>query len=165
MAALVTNVILRYRKYIYTFFVLFCSGFGKHNHRVCCCWGGRGWFFIELRNPKHEWVSLGNCSTEIERLSSSLFCHSQNAEVPALTHCGLEGPFGNIDIGQYWFRYWLVDWWRLAVIWTNINSFSLRPSGIHPRVLVTGILKMSIPKWLWNEQILNHSHLSEETKS
>ena len=38
-----------------------------------------------------------------------------------LTHCGLVMPYGNIDLGQHQFRWWLVVWWRQAITWTNVD--------------------------------------------
>ena len=36
-----------------------------------------------------------------------------------LTHCGPVMPYGNINLGQYWLRQWLVSWWHKATTWTN----------------------------------------------
>ena len=45
-----------------------------------------------------------------------------------LTHCGLAMQYGDIDLGQYSFRYWLFAWWHQAVTWTNVDLSSVMPS-------------------------------------
>ena len=48
-----------------------------------------------------------------------------------LTHCGLVMPYGGRELGQHWFRQWLVAWRHQAITWTNVDllpeaSFGLR---------------------------------------
>ena len=44
-----------------------------------------------------------------------------------LTHCGLVKPYGNLDLGQHWFRQWLVAWRHQAITWANVHLSSIRP--------------------------------------
>ena len=48
-----------------------------------------------------------------------------------LTHWGLVTPFGDLDLGQRWLRYWLVAWRHQAITWTNVDLSSVKSSGIH----------------------------------
>ena len=48
-----------------------------------------------------------------------------------LTHCGLVTLYGNIDLGQHWYRQWLVAWRLQAITWTNVDLSSAKFSGIH----------------------------------
>ena len=57
-----------------------------------------------------------------------------NPAVTQLTHWGLVAPYGDIDLGQHWFRQWLVAWRHQAITWTNVDV-SLRSCGIHLRTL------------------------------
>ena len=45
-----------------------------------------------------------------------------------LTHCGLETPYGNIDLAQNWLKYWLVAWRHQAIARTNVNLSSVTTS-------------------------------------
>ena len=38
-----------------------------------------------------------------------------------LTHCGPVRPYGDINLGQLWLRWWLVAWRHKAITWININ--------------------------------------------
>ena len=50
---------------------------------------------------------------------------------PLLTQCGLVTPYGNISMGQHWFRLWLVAWRQQAISWTNIVLSSARSNDVH----------------------------------
>ena len=50
-----------------------------------------------------------------------------------LTHCGLVMPYGDLELGQHWLRYWPVTWQHQAITWTNVHHSSLRYYGIHWR--------------------------------
>ena len=39
--------------------------------------------------------------------------------------------YGVIDLGQHWFRWWLVAWWCQAITWTNVDWSSLSSRDIH----------------------------------
>ena len=56
---------------------------------------------------------------------SCIYCYQ------VLTHWGLVKPFGDIDLGQHWLRYWLVAWRHQAITWTNVDLSSARSSYIH----------------------------------
>ena len=40
-----------------------------------------------------------------------------------LTHCGLVTPYGNIDLGQHWLRWWLAALLLQAKTWINVDSW------------------------------------------
>ena len=40
-------------------------------------------------------------------------------------------PSGDIDLGQHWFRWWLVSWGHQATTWSNVNLSSMKFSDIH----------------------------------
>ena len=64
----------------------------------------------------------------------------------ALTHCGLVMPYGCRDLGQHWFRKWLVAWWHQAITWTNVDMSSLRSSDVHLRAISFEISEPSVTK-------------------
>ena len=43
-----------------------------------------------------------------------------------LTHWGLVMPYGDNDLGQHWFRQWLVAWRHQAITWTNVYLSSVK---------------------------------------
>ena len=61
-------------------------------------------------------------------------------------HCGLVTPYGDIDLGQHWFRYWLVAWWHRTVAWTTVALSSVRCSSDHVRAISQEILLPSVAK-------------------
>ena len=61
-------------------------------------------------------------------------------------HCGLVTPYGDIDLGQHWFRYWLVAWWHRTVTWTNVALSSVRSSSDHVRAISQEIPYPSVTK-------------------
>ena len=86
-----------------------------------------------------------------------IWCH--HTGVKELTHWGLLSPFVDIDLGQHWFRQWLVAWWHQAITWTNVDLSSARSSGIHLRTISWDIrqppftkvsLKFTYLKLIWN---------------
>ena len=46
--------------------------------------------------------------------------------------------YGDVELSQHWFRYWLVAWRQQAITWTNID--------IHPRAISQEIPQASIPR-------------------
>ena len=42
-------------------------------------------------------------------------------------------PYGDLELGQHWLRYWPVTWQHQAITWTNVHYSSLRYYGIHWR--------------------------------
>ena len=61
-----------------------------------------------------------------------------------LTHCGLVTPYGNINLGQHWLRYWLVAWRHQAITWTNVDLSSVRSSGIHMSAILQEMPQPSV---------------------
>ena len=55
-------------------------------------------------------------------------------------------PYGHVDLGQHWFRYWLVAWRHQAITWTNVDLSSVRSCGIHVRTISQEIPQPSITK-------------------
>ena len=51
------------------------------------------------------------------------------------THCGQVTPYGNIDLGQQWFRQWLVAWQHQAITLTNSNWHLPGPWAIHIKAI------------------------------
>ena len=48
---------------------------------------------------------------------------------------GLVTPFGDIDLGQHWLRWWLDAWRHQAITWNNVDLSSVRSCGIHLRAI------------------------------
>ena len=61
-----------------------------------------------------------------------------------LTHCCLEMPYGDIELGQYWLRWWLAAWRHQAIIWTNVKLSSVRSSDNHLRTVLQETLQPSV---------------------
>ena len=53
-------------------------------------------------------------------------------------------PYGGRDLGQHWFRQWLVAWWHQAITWTDVDLSSVRPTDIHLRASSQEIHQPSI---------------------
>ena len=45
----------------------------------------------------------------------------RNQNISSLTSRGLVTPYGYIDLGQHWFRYWLFAWQHRAFTWTYVD--------------------------------------------
>ena len=52
-------------------------------------------------------------------LLSGSVIHDPHA--PHLTHCGLVMPYVNLELGQYWLRWWLVAWRHQAITCTDVD--------------------------------------------
>ena len=62
-----------------------------------------------------------------------------------LTHCGLVMPYGDTDLDQHWFRWWLITWQHQAI--TNVDLSPVKSSDIHLRAINSwDILQASITK-------------------
>ena len=66
--------------------------------------------------------------------------------IEKLTHCGLVTAYGGRDLGQHWSRLWLVAWRHQAIIWTNVDLWSLRSSDVHLRAISLEISQPSVTK-------------------
>ena len=51
-------------------------------------------------------------------------------------------PYGDIDLGQHWFRQWLVAWRHQAITRTNVDLSSVKSCGIHLRAISHEMLKI-----------------------
>ena len=69
---------------------------------------------------------------------------SQRHILLPFTHCGLVTPYGDIDPGQHWLRWWLVAWRHQAITWTNVDLSSIRSSDIHLRSILWKVSQPSI---------------------
>ena len=58
------------------------------------------------------------------------------------THCGIVKPYGNVDLGQHWLRYFFLLRHQ-TITWTNIDSSS-GLCGMHLRAISQEVLKNSI---------------------
>ena len=63
-----------------------------------------------------------------------------------LTNCGPVTPYGGRDLGQHWFRQWLVAWRHQAITWTNVDLTSLMSSDVHLRAISLEISQPSVTK-------------------
>ena len=70
-------------------------------------------------------------------------CHNFDG---SLTHWGLLTPYGDRDLGQHWFRLWLVAWRHQAITWTNVDWSSVKPNGIRIRAIRQEMPQTSITK-------------------
>ena len=53
-----------------------------------------------------------------------------------LTHCDLvTSSYGDVDLGQHWFRQWLPAWRHQNITWTNVDFSSKVFCGSHPRAI------------------------------
>ena len=77
-----------------------------------------------------------------------------------LTHCGIVKPYNDIELGQHWFRYWLVAWWHQAITWINVDlSSATTISGqFHRGYLSNQSFELT---WKWISKILFQSPRSQ----
>ena len=61
-----------------------------------------------------------------------------------LTLCGLVMPYDDIDLGQHWFRQWLVAWWHQAITWASVDLSSVKSCGIYLRTISHKMLNICI---------------------
>ena len=47
----------------------------------------------------------------------------------ASTYWGLMRPYGNINLGPYWFKSWLVAWRHQSITWKKVGLSSMSSSG------------------------------------
>ena len=52
-----------------------------------------------------------------------------------LPHCGLVTSYGNINLGEQWFKQWLVAWWHQAITWANVDLSPMEFCGIYQRAI------------------------------
>ena len=64
-----------------------------------------------------------------------------------LTYCVLATPYGDIDLGQHWLRWWLVAWWHQAIAWTNVGLPSVGFCVIHQ--FHSKCSRYQFVKWIW----------------
>ena len=67
--------------------------------------------------------------------------------------CGLETPYGGIDPGQDWLRYWFCSWWHQAITWANVDLFY----GFNVLFLITMLFSSLtiLSKWVWKPSELS----------
>ena len=86
-------------------------------------------------------VSLDPSGPKTLTLWQSYYTHNLS-----LTHCGLVTPYGGRDLGQHWFRQWLVAWRHQAITSTNVDLSSLWSSDVHLRAISLEISQPSVTK-------------------
>ena len=81
--------------------------------------------FIDLENC-HEYLwmveTFGLTQTFYHNLPKSVDCSGSFV----LIHCGLVMPYGDINLGRHWYRWWLVAWWHQAITWSNVDLSPVR---------------------------------------
>ena len=92
---------------------------------------------------KIQWYLKQNTTMNLKMLSAKW--RPFHLSLNVLTHCGLVTPYGNMELGQHWLRYWLVAWRHQAITWTNVDLF-VRSHGIHLRGLSLDDVKIPINK-------------------
>ena len=65
-----------------------------------------------------------------------------------LTHWGLVMPYGDIDLGQHWLRWWLVAWRQQAITWINVDLSSVRSSNILLMTISQEIPQPSVTRFM-----------------
>ena len=68
------------------------------------------------------------------------------SHVSDLSLSGLVTPYGDIGLGQHWFRWWLVAWWHQAITWTNVDLSSVSSSYLHLMLIFVEIPQLSNTK-------------------
>ena len=88
-----------------------------------------------LSEPKMVRLPTHICVTQPQWVNCIIHSHSNKCSwkcffaewqpfcsgLSVLTHCGLGTPYGDIDLGQLWLRWWLVAWWHQTFTWTNVD--------------------------------------------
>ena len=67
----------------------------------------------------------------------------------ALTHRVLVTPYGTRDVGQHWFRYWLVTYSRQTIAWTNADILIIGPLVTQLSEILIRISWFSFKKCIW----------------
>ena len=52
--------------------------------------------------------------------------------------------YGDIDLGQHWFRKCFVAWWYQAITWTNVDLSSKVTCGINHRSISPKMIKVHV---------------------
>ena len=85
-------------------------------------------------------------------------CISRPSAAVILTHCGLVTLYGGKDLGQHWFRYWLVAWLHQAITWTSLDLSLVKSSDI--RLMLTSL---EIPQPSTTECCLKITYLKSQS--
>ena len=102
-------------------------------------------FQNEIFLPNWVWCVSNyrwHCMTMAVRLLAICSWTTAALLPPGLTHCGLVMPYGGIDWGQHWLRWWLVAWRHQAITWTNVGDSLMRCCGIHLRAILHRVPKL-----------------------
>ena len=109
----------------------------KENIKAPCHWLLWGEFTSEF--PAQMASNAKKISIWWRHHAEAKACNSLST---GLTHYGLVKPYGDIYLGQYWFREWLVVWWHQAITWAIDDWLSMRSSGFHKREISQEMLKI-----------------------
>ena len=71
--------------------------------------------------------------------------------------CDIITPYGGIDLGQHWLRWWLVAWQHQAITLTSVDYSSKVFCGIHLRTISQEMPQIYLSWWL----IQDSSHISQ----
>ena len=85
---------------------------------ICCCLELLHWYAILSWLSVYEILLMSICvllsvwMDNITRTGIIFFMVNIGPWFNSLTHCGLVTPYGGLDLGQHWFRLWLLyrDW-------------------------------------------------------
>ena len=143
---------VQYHRGLVTMMLCDIGDLGQHVHALlqimaCCALLANGIKPLpELMLAHHQWGPLafipGQCFLEYSSYQSSSYVslkftplksdlYPPWVNVNKLTHWGLVTSYGIGDLGQHWFRQWLVAWRHQAITWTNVDFSSVRSCGIH----------------------------------
>ena len=110
--------------------------------------------FLTINVPFHILITLFSHRLVTLLKENLIICTSTRlvllyqflSEWSRLTHWGLGMPYGNGDLGQHWFRWWLVAWRHQAITWTSVGLSSVRSSYINLMAISQEIHQSSITK-------------------
>ena len=80
-----------------------------------------------VKSPLIGWAHTHNDPCSGQESWYDTECTDYRADYPLdncwlfLTHCGLVTLYGVIELGQYWFQWWLGALWHHSITWTNVD--------------------------------------------
>ena len=108
---------------------------------------GLHWWSVSIGSG-NGLVPSGNVEPMLTQISVALTASLGHNK---LTHGSLVMPYGEIDLGQHWLRWWLVAWQHQAITWTNVYFSLARSSDNH---LMAWTIRPWFCKWhFWQSLI------------
>ena len=80
---------------------------------------------------KDQLATALNVFVDVTLSSLALVVHLGRERGINWTHCGLVTPWGDINLGQHWLRWWLGAWRHQAITWTNADLSWGKSTNIH----------------------------------